>query len=77
MKYECGIVWFWESPLNPPILGDFDNFIPPRIGGLGGRNHNQKSALPDIFLFPIPNAQFLIPNSQCPILNSQFLIPNS
>ncbi|EGJ33389.1 hypothetical protein LYNGBM3L_37050 [Moorena producens 3L] len=28
--------------LNSPavsILGDFDSFVPPRIGGLGGQNH--------------------------------------
>ncbi len=24
-------------PLNPPILGDFENPVPPKIGGLGGR----------------------------------------
>ncbi|WP_293115205.1 hypothetical protein [Moorena sp. SIO4G3] len=44
-------------------MGDFDNFIPPRIGGLGGRNYTHKSALPDIFMFPIPDSQFLILNS--------------
>ncbi len=24
--------------LDPPILGDFENPVPPKIGGLGGRN---------------------------------------
>ena len=28
-----------SSPLNPPILGDFDNSVPPKVGGLGGRKH--------------------------------------
>ena len=25
-----------SSPLNPPILGDFDNSVPPKVGELGG-----------------------------------------
>ncbi|NEO49386.1 MAG: sigma-70 family RNA polymerase sigma factor [Moorea sp. SIO4A3] len=41
LKYECAILCFWESPLNPPTLGDFKSFVPPKIGGLGGRNHTQ------------------------------------
>ena len=27
------------SPLNPPIMGDFERSVPPSIGGLGGLNH--------------------------------------
>ena len=27
------------SPLNPPMLGDFENSVPPKVGGLGGQNH--------------------------------------
>ncbi|AOX01294.1 hypothetical protein BJP34_19280 [Moorena producens PAL-8-15-08-1] len=55
LKYECAILWFWESPLNPPTLRcdpraiyspigkrtgrDFESLVPPKIGGLGGLNH--------------------------------------
>ncbi|OLT59716.1 hypothetical protein BJP37_12425 [Moorena bouillonii PNG] len=35
LKYQCRIFWFWASPLNPPTLGDFKSFVPPKIGGLG------------------------------------------
>ena len=36
-----------HSPLNPPMLGDFEMFVPPKVwltpryanGGLGGRNY--------------------------------------
>ena len=41
LKYQCRIFWFWASPLNPPTLGDFKSFVPPKIGGLGGLNHTQ------------------------------------
>ena len=27
------------SPLNPPIMRDFERSVPPSIGGLGGLNH--------------------------------------
>ncbi|OLT59276.1 RNA polymerase sigma factor [Moorena bouillonii] len=52
LKYECAILWFWESPLNPPTLGDFESLVPPKIGGLGGLNHthNQQHHYPDIKL---------------------------
>ncbi|WP_293063269.1 MULTISPECIES: sigma-70 family RNA polymerase sigma factor [unclassified Moorena] len=55
LNYQCAILWFWASPLNPPILrcdpraiyspigkrtgGDFESLVPPKIGGLGGLNH--------------------------------------
>ncbi|WP_158517051.1 hypothetical protein [Moorena producens] len=48
------------SPLNPPILGDFESFVPPKIGGLGGQNHIHNQQRP---LFPIPDSRFPIPDS--------------
>jgi hypothetical protein len=27
-----------SRPLNPPILGDFETPVPPKVGGLGGLN---------------------------------------
>ncbi|EGJ29344.1 MULTISPECIES: DNA topoisomerase (ATP-hydrolyzing) subunit B [Moorena] len=41
LKYEFPYVGLWSSPLNPPTLGDFQSFVPPKIGGLGGQNHTQ------------------------------------
>jgi hypothetical protein len=29
----------FHRPLNPPILGDFQLIIPPKVGGLGGQKH--------------------------------------
>jgi hypothetical protein len=36
LRYERLNYNISESPLNPPILGDFEVRRPPRIGGLGG-----------------------------------------
>ncbi|NEO78224.1 DNA topoisomerase (ATP-hydrolyzing) subunit B [Moorena sp. SIO4G3] len=41
LKYEFPYVGLSSSPLNPPTLGDFKSFVPPKIGGLGGQNHTQ------------------------------------
>ncbi|AOX00101.1 hypothetical protein BJP34_12175 [Moorena producens PAL-8-15-08-1] len=39
------IVWFWESPLNPPTLGDFREFCSPQNWGARGAE-----SYPDICL---------------------------
>jgi hypothetical protein len=36
LRYERLNYNISESPLNPPILGDFEVRRPPKIGGLGG-----------------------------------------
>ncbi|NEQ11201.1 MAG: hypothetical protein F6K37_36460 [Moorea sp. SIO4E2] len=46
-------------------MGEFESFVPPRIGGLGGRNHtqNQQRPIPDS-LFPIPYSLLPTPFKQ-------------
>ena len=43
----------FESPLNPPILGDFEFRFPPCFGGLGGLNvvfHRRLTQIPSLAL---------------------------
>jgi hydrogenase nickel incorporation protein HypB len=43
--YKSVITTVLSSPLNPPILGDFENSGPPKVGGLGGRKHTLEKNL--------------------------------
>ncbi|NEO62549.1 MAG: hypothetical protein F6J98_19780 [Moorea sp. SIO4G2] len=46
-----------------------DSFVPPRIGGLGGRNHTQNQQRP--YLLPAPDSRFPIPDSRFPTPDSR------
>ncbi|OLT58239.1 hypothetical protein [Moorena bouillonii] len=53
--------------------GDFESLVPPRIGGLGGRNHTQNQQRQNSPRLPTPDSRFPTPYSLLPTPYSQNL----
>ncbi|NEO79043.1 MAG: hypothetical protein F6J99_23465 [Moorea sp. SIO4G3] len=76
----------WGGPPRPRCLpktalapqdraASLESFIPPRIGGLGGRNHTHNQQRRIFYLFPAPCSLFPVPSSLLPAPCSLFPVP--